>query len=147
MLLRCEGHHGHDGPQRLIARNVAVEAKGEAPKVINIMAALKKSVQAKGRAKVKEAVRKRSVKPPKDEARPAPGARARAGRSLSDALDDCRQTPRRSRRRIPLLAISRVSLCIRCTIKRVKTARLSHAIAMTHYRRVVDPRRTQKRHC
>jgi len=60
------------------APEIAVEAKGEAPKVINIMAALKKSVQAKGRAKIKEAVRKRSGKPPKEEARPAP-ARARTG--------------------------------------------------------------------
>ena len=54
------------------APEIALEAKGEAPKVINIMAALKKSVQAKGRAKVKEAMRKRSGSPPKEEARPAP---------------------------------------------------------------------------
>jgi DNA end-binding protein Ku len=59
------------------APEIAVEGKGEAPKVINIMAALKESIQAKGRAKIKEAVRKRSGKPPK-EARPAP-ARARPG--------------------------------------------------------------------
>ena len=58
------------------APEIAVDAKGEAPKVINIMAALKESVQAKGRAKVKEAVRKRSGKPPKEEDRPAPAARA-----------------------------------------------------------------------
>ena len=31
-----------------------MEAKGEAPKVINIMAALKESMQAKGRVKIKE---------------------------------------------------------------------------------------------
>ena len=55
---------------------IVVDAKGEAPKVINIMAALKESVQAKGRTKVKEAVRKRSSKPPKEETRPAPAARA-----------------------------------------------------------------------
>jgi hypothetical protein len=55
-----------------------VEAKGEAPKVINILVALKESVQAKGRAKVKEAVRKRSGKPPKEEARARP-ARTRSG--------------------------------------------------------------------
>jgi len=60
------------------APEIAVEAKGEAPKVINIMAALKESVQAKGRAKVKDAVRKRSGKPPKEEPRPAP-SRARPG--------------------------------------------------------------------
>jgi non-homologous end joining protein Ku len=61
------------------APEIVMEAKGEAPKVINIMAALKESVQAKGRAKLKEAVRKRSGKPPKEEARAAPAARARAG--------------------------------------------------------------------
>ena len=59
------------------APEIVVEAKGEAPKVINIMAALKQSIQAKGRAKVKEAVRKRSGKAPKAEVRPAPGSRAR----------------------------------------------------------------------
>ena len=41
---------------------VAPAPDGKAPKVINIMAALKESVQAKGRAKVREAVRKRSGK-------------------------------------------------------------------------------------
>jgi DNA end-binding protein Ku len=60
------------------APEIAVEAKGEAPKVINIMAALKESVQAKGRAKVKEAVRKRSGEPSKEEGRPTP-ARSRSG--------------------------------------------------------------------
>ena len=59
------------------APEVAATPKGEAPKVINIMAALKESIQAKGRAKVKETVRKRSGKAPKEEARPAPD-RARA---------------------------------------------------------------------
>jgi hypothetical protein len=48
--------------------------------VINIMAALKKSVEAKGRAKVRDAVRKRMGKAaPKDEARPTP----RSGTSRS----------------------------------------------------------------
>jgi len=61
------------------APEIATTAKGEAPKVINIMAALKESVQAKGRAKVREAVRKRSGKPPKEETRSAPAARARPG--------------------------------------------------------------------
>ena len=41
---------------------VAPAPEGKAPKVINIMAALKQSVEAKGRAKVREAVRKRSGK-------------------------------------------------------------------------------------
>jgi non-homologous end joining protein Ku len=60
------------------APEIAVEAKGEAPKVINIMAALKESIQSRGRAKVKETVRKRSGKPPKEEGRPA-SAHARPG--------------------------------------------------------------------
>jgi len=54
-----------------------IEKGAPTPEVINIMAALKESVQAKGRAKVREAVRKRSGKPPQ-EVRPAP-ARARSG--------------------------------------------------------------------
>jgi DNA end-binding protein Ku len=40
------------------APEVEIEAKGEQPKVINIMDALKKSMQAKGQAKVKDVVRK-----------------------------------------------------------------------------------------
>jgi DNA end-binding protein Ku len=64
------------------APEIAVEAKGEAPKVINIMAALKESIQSRGRAKVKETVRKRSGKPPKEEGRPA-SAHARPGRRRS----------------------------------------------------------------
>ena len=60
------------------APEIVVEAKGEAPKVINIMAALKESIQTKARAKVKEAVRKRSGKLPKEDVRPAP-ARVRPG--------------------------------------------------------------------
>ena len=43
---------------------VAPAPDGKAPKVINIMAALKQSVEAKGRAKVREAVRKRGGKAP-----------------------------------------------------------------------------------
>ena len=43
---------------------VAPAPDGKAPKVINIMAALKQSVEAKGRAKVREAVRTRSSKAP-----------------------------------------------------------------------------------
>jgi DNA end-binding protein Ku len=62
------------------APEIAPTADGKAPKVINIMAALKESIQAKGRAKVNAAVRKRTGKPAKEEARPAlaraqPGAR------------------------------------------------------------------------
>lgn len=64
------------------APQIEVAAAGkEAPAVINIMAALKESVQAKGRAKVQDAVRKRMGKAaPKEEARPAsrPSARRRA---------------------------------------------------------------------
>ena len=45
------------------APEVEIEtAKGESPKVINIMDALKKSMQAKGQTKVKDAVRKRMGK-------------------------------------------------------------------------------------
>jgi DNA end-binding protein Ku len=55
------------------APEIEVAAAGkEAPAVINIMAALKESVQAKGRAKVQDAVRKRMGKAaPKGDARPA----------------------------------------------------------------------------
>jgi DNA end-binding protein Ku len=59
------------------APEVTIAPEGKpAPPVINIMAALKESMRAKGRSNVKEAVRKRSGKPPKGEARPTPGARA-----------------------------------------------------------------------
>lgn len=51
---------------------------GKTPKVVNIMAALKESVQAKGRAKFKDAVRMRSGKPPKEESRQAPAVRVRS---------------------------------------------------------------------
>ena len=45
------------------APEVTIAEKGKpAPQVINIMAALKESVQAKGRAKVRSAVRKRMGK-------------------------------------------------------------------------------------
>jgi DNA end-binding protein Ku len=56
------------------APEVEIEtAKGERPKVINIMDALKKSMQAKGQMKVKDAVRKRMGKAaPKRQASPAP---------------------------------------------------------------------------
>jgi DNA end-binding protein Ku len=55
------------------------KAKGEQPKVINIMEALKKSMQAKGQTKVKDAVRKRMGKlAPKSEPSPA-SPRGRAG--------------------------------------------------------------------
>jgi non-homologous end joining protein Ku len=56
---------------------------GEAPKVVNIMDALKKSMQARGQAKVREAVRRRMGKEPASEksaraskkAKPTTGAR------------------------------------------------------------------------
>ena len=44
--------------------DVAPAPNGKAPKVVNVMAALKKSVEATGRAKVREAVRKRTGKSP-----------------------------------------------------------------------------------
>ena len=45
------------------APHIEVATVGKAPQVINIMDALKKSMQAKGRAKVQDAVRKRMGKP------------------------------------------------------------------------------------
>jgi DNA end-binding protein Ku len=50
------------------APEVAIASEsGEAPKVINIMDALKKSMQARGQAKVRDAVRKRMGKEPASE--------------------------------------------------------------------------------
>jgi DNA end-binding protein Ku len=50
---------------------VATDSKAK-PEVVNIMAALKESMQAKGRAKVRDAVRRRMGKPAKEEeARPS----------------------------------------------------------------------------
>ena len=60
------------------APEVEIEAKGEQPKVINIMDALKKSMTAKGQAKVKDAVRKRMGK-----SAPKPRATDAAPRSRS----------------------------------------------------------------
>jgi DNA end-binding protein Ku len=62
------------------APEVEIEAETrETPKVVNIMDALKKSMQARGQAKVRDAVRKRMGKPvPKQEARP-PASKARTG--------------------------------------------------------------------
>jgi non-homologous end joining protein Ku len=49
------------------APQIQVAPEGKAPKeVINIMAALKESMQAKGRAKVRDAVRRRMGKPVKE---------------------------------------------------------------------------------
>ena len=66
---------------------IVVEAKGEAPKVINIMAALKKSVEAKGRAKSRRrcaseaaSLRKRKHRRRR---RLVPHGQARAGWSIS----------------------------------------------------------------
>jgi DNA end-binding protein Ku len=61
------------------APEVVVESEGKPETaVINIMDALKGSMQAKGRAKVRDAVRKRMGKQPEEEARPRP-ARSRPG--------------------------------------------------------------------
>lgn len=63
------------------APEIEVTAAKEAPAVINIMAALKESVQAKGRAKVQDTVRKRMGKAaPNGEARPASRSRPSARR-------------------------------------------------------------------
>ena len=55
------------------APHIEVATEGKAPEVINIMAALKESMQAKGSAKVRDAVRKRMGKPSAEE-KPTPRA-------------------------------------------------------------------------
>jgi DNA end-binding protein Ku len=66
------------------APHIEVATEGKAPEVINIMAALKESMQAKGRAKVRDAVRRRMGKPEKEEmprpraSRPRPSPRRTA---------------------------------------------------------------------
>jgi DNA end-binding protein Ku len=66
------------------APHIDVATEGKAPEVINIMAALKESMQAKGRAKVRHAVRRRMGKPEKEEmprpraSRPRPSPRRTA---------------------------------------------------------------------
>jgi DNA end-binding protein Ku len=67
------------------APQIAVAPEGKAPKeVINLMAALKESMQAKGRAKVRGAVRRRMGKPSEEEkprlraSRPRPSPRRTA---------------------------------------------------------------------
>jgi DNA end-binding protein Ku len=66
------------------APHIEVAPEGKAPQVINIMAALKESMQAKGRAKVRDAVRKRMGKAEKEEmprpraSRPRPSPRRTA---------------------------------------------------------------------
>jgi DNA end-binding protein Ku len=52
------------------APQIEVPTEGKAPQVINIMDALKESMQAKGRGKVRDAVRRRMGKPEKEEVRP-----------------------------------------------------------------------------
>jgi non-homologous end joining protein Ku len=54
------------------APQIEVATEGKAPQVINIMAALKESMEAKGRTKVRDAVRRRMGKAPKEEAKPRP---------------------------------------------------------------------------
>jgi DNA end-binding protein Ku len=58
--------------QRAPQIEVATEGKSK-PEVVNIMAALKESMQAKGRVKVRDAVRRRMGKPSEEE-RPRPRA-------------------------------------------------------------------------
>jgi non-homologous end joining protein Ku len=56
------------------APQIEVATEGKAPKeVINIMAALKRSMESKGRAKVRDAVRRRMGKPSEEE-KPRPRA-------------------------------------------------------------------------
>src|SRR5262249_22069365 len=49
------------------APHIEVSPERKPPEVINIMAALKQSMQAKGRAKVRDAVRRRMGKPTEEE--------------------------------------------------------------------------------
>jgi DNA end-binding protein Ku len=69
--------------QRAPQIEVATEGKGK-PEVVNIMAALKESMEAKGRAKVSDAVRRRMGKPSAEEkprprtSRPKPSPRRTA---------------------------------------------------------------------
>ena len=59
------------------APQIEVAAEGKAkPEVVNIMAALKESMHAKGRAKVRDAVHRRMGKPSEQE-KPRPRARPR----------------------------------------------------------------------
>ena len=67
------------------APQIEVAAEGKAkPEVVNIMAALKESMQAKGRAKVRDAVHRRMGKPSEEEeprpraSRPRPSPRRTA---------------------------------------------------------------------
>jgi DNA end-binding protein Ku len=59
--------------QRAPHIEVATEGKAK-PEVVNIMAALKKSMEAKGREKVRDAVRRRMGKPEKEAQRPSAGS-------------------------------------------------------------------------
>ena len=64
------------------APEVQIASDGKpAPQVINIMAALKESMQKQGQTKVRDAVGKRMGKAPTKEAMPRPTSRSRARRS------------------------------------------------------------------
>jgi DNA end-binding protein Ku len=54
------------------APQIEVATEGKPPEVINIMAALKESMQAKGRAKVRDAVRRKMGKAPREKTKPQP---------------------------------------------------------------------------
>jgi DNA phosphorothioation-dependent restriction protein DptG len=70
-----------------LAPQIEVATECKAPKeVVNIMAALKESMQAKGRAKVRDAVGRRIGKPSKkEEARLTASRQAHAGRRIEKA--------------------------------------------------------------
>jgi DNA end-binding protein Ku len=59
------------------APQIEVATEGKAPEIMNIMAALKESMLAKGRAKVRDVVRKRMGKPEKEEQRRPRASRPR----------------------------------------------------------------------
>jgi len=59
------------------APQIEVPTEGKAPQVINIMDALKESMQAKGRGKVRDVVRRKMGKPAKEEEAPPRASRHR----------------------------------------------------------------------
>ena len=88
----CEGGVATRGLAQGYAAGVwdaVAPTEGKAkPEVVNIMAALKQSMEAKGRGKVRDAVRRRMGEPAKEEeARPTASRhnKARAGRRIKQA--------------------------------------------------------------
>jgi hypothetical protein len=69
---------------------IEVATEGKAPEVINIMAALKESMRARGRAKVRDAVRRKMSKPSEEE-KPRPESFTTTTKPTPDgALTTCK---------------------------------------------------------